>query len=62
MNNILLPYFKTTRRGMMVKLKVTSGRSQESSFVVITLYLESNCTWPGDGVPKAWQQQAAADS
>ena len=28
----------------MRKLRVTSGRSQENSFVVITLYTESNCT------------------
>ena len=37
-------YFKTTRRGMMRKLKMTSGLSQENSFVVITWKLESNCT------------------
>ena len=29
MNHILQPNFKTTRHGMMRKLKVTSGRSQE---------------------------------
>ena len=40
----LQPHFKTTRRGMMRKLKVTSGRSQEGSFIVITLNPESNCT------------------
>ena len=44
MNHILRPNFKTTRPGMMRKLKMTSGRSQENSFVVITLYIESNCT------------------
>ena len=36
---------KTTRRGMMRELKMTSGRSQENSFIVITLYPESNCTY-----------------
>ena len=44
MNYILQPNFKTTRRGMMRKLKVTSGLSQENSFIVITLNPESNCT------------------
>ena len=41
MNEILQLNFKTTRRAMMRKLKMTSGRSQENSFVVITLYPES---------------------
>ena len=44
MNCILQPNFKTTRRAMMRKLKMTSGRSQENSFIVITMYLESICT------------------
>ena len=44
MNHILQPNFKKTQREMMRKLKMTSGRSQENSFIVITLYPESNCT------------------
>ena len=44
MNYIFQPNFKTTRRGMMRKLKVTSGRSQENSFTVITLNPESSFT------------------
>ena len=44
MNYIRQPNFKTTRRGMMRKRKKTSGRSQENSVSVITLYQESNCT------------------
>ena len=44
MNYILQPHFKKTQPRMMRKLKVTSGRSQEGSFIVITLNLESNCT------------------
>ena len=43
-NWILQPNLTTTRRGMMKKPKMTSGRSQENSFIVITLYPESNCT------------------
>ena len=39
-----LLHVKKTQRGMMRKLKVTSGRSQENSFIVITLNPESNCT------------------
>ena len=35
--------FKTTRRGMMRKLKVTSGLLRENSFTAITLNPESNC-------------------
>ena len=41
---ILQHCFKTTRRWMMRKLKMTSGLLQENSFIVITLNLESNCT------------------
>ena len=41
---ITFSHFKKTQRGMMRKLKVTSGLLQEKSFVVITLYPESNCT------------------
>ena len=37
MNYILQPTYKTNRRGMMRKLEVTSGRSQDNSFIVITL-------------------------
>ena len=35
--------FKTTQRRMMWKLKMTSGRSQENLFTVITWSPESNC-------------------
>ena len=44
MKYILQLHFKKTQRGMMRKLKMTSGRSQEDSNIVITLYQESNCT------------------
>ena len=44
MNHILQLHFKRTQRGMMRKLKVTSGLLQENSFIVIALYPESNCT------------------
>ena len=44
MNGKLHPIFKKTQPVTMRKLKVTSRRSQENSFVVITLYQESNCT------------------
>ena len=44
MNYILQPHFKTTRRVVMVKLNMTSGLLQETSFIVITLNPESNCT------------------
>ena len=38
------PHIKMTQRGMMRKLKVTSGLLQENSFIDITLNPESNCT------------------
>ena len=38
------PHIKMTQRGMMRKLKVTSGLSQENSFIAITWNPESNCT------------------
>ena len=44
MNYMLQPYFKKIQRGMMRKLKVTSGVLQENSFIVTTLNPESNCT------------------
>ena len=44
MNGILHPIFKKTQPVMMRKRNMTSGRSQENSFIVITLYQESNCT------------------
>ena len=44
MNGMLHPIFKKTQPVMMRKLKVTSGRSQENTFIAITLYQESNCT------------------
>ena len=44
MNGILHPIFKKTQPVMMRKRKMTSGRSQENSFIVTTLYQESNCT------------------
>ena len=44
MNYILQPHFKKTQPGMLRKLKMTSGRSQEDSYIVIALYQESNCT------------------
>ena len=44
MNWILQPNFKTTRRGIMRKLKVIFGLFQETSYTAITLYPESNCT------------------
>ena len=37
-------HFKTTQRGMMKKLKMTSDLLREISFIVITLYPKSNCT------------------
>ena len=37
-------HFKKTQRGMLRKLKVTSGPLQENSFIVITWNPESNCT------------------
>ena len=44
MNGMLHPIFKKTQPVMMRKQKVISGRSQEDSFIVITLYQVSNCT------------------
>ena len=44
MNYVFQPLFKMTQHAMMRRLKVTSGRSQENSFIVITLNPESNCT------------------
>ena len=44
MNYTLQPYFKTTQRAMMRKLKVTSGPLQENFFIVITWNPESNWT------------------
>ena len=38
------PHFKKTQRGMMKKLKVTSGLFLENSSIVITLNPQSNCT------------------
>ena len=44
MNGMLHPITKKTQPVMMRKQKMISGRSQENSFIVITLYQESNCT------------------
>ena len=44
MTGILHPMLKKTQPVMMKKRKMTSGRSQENLFIVITLYHESNCT------------------
>ena len=44
MNGILHTIFKKTQPVMMRKRKMTSGRSHDNSFIVITLYQESNCT------------------
>ena len=44
MNGILHPIFNKTHPVMMRMRKMTSGRSQENSFIVITLNPESNCT------------------
>ena len=40
------PLQGTLNAGWWEKLKVTSGRSQENAFIVITLNRESNCTCP----------------
>ena len=44
MNYILQPHFKTTQRAMMRKQNMTSGLLQETSFIVIMLNPQSNCT------------------
>ena len=44
MNGMLHPILKKTQPVMMRRREMTSGRSQESSFIVTTLYIESNCT------------------
>ena len=41
---LLHPHIKMTQHVVMMKRKMTSGRSQENSFIVITLNPESNCT------------------
>ena len=46
MNGMLHPIFKKTQPVMMRRWKMISGRSQGNSFIVITLYQESNCTCP----------------
>ena len=46
MNGKLHPIFKKTQPVMMRKRKMTSGRPQQNSFIVITVYRESNCTFP----------------
>ena len=44
MNYILQHHFKKNQRGMMRKLNVTLGQSQETSCTAITLNGESKCT------------------